>query len=114
MISERYHRVLQIKAAILSLVIASNLFGLQAFSFNMYSGRGFNPSYIVTKAGGTALLVSAYSGKSYGLESFTQLYNFSNLKRLAFFTNQISIELCDDFIADTVKVNLPNFKEYTC
>lgn len=78
-------RILFIKALLFLLVIISNFMKLEAFTFNMYSGRGLLPVYQVDLKNDLVLDVPAFQGTARGLMSLKEVVNSANLLTLAFY-----------------------------
>lgn len=103
-----------LKAAVFFLVILSNFMKLEAFTFNMYSGRGMTPIYQIKQPDGLVLEVPVFSGSARGLMSFREILDPANLRSLAFFTNQKVKTLCSNYSAHSVSLNIPKFETFTC
>lgn len=114
MITKVRIRILIIKVTLFLLVITSNFMKLEAFTFNMYSGRGFLPVYEIYLKNGDVLDVPAFHGTARGLMSFKEVTNLENLQTLAFFTNQRAKTLCVEYSAKFISLKALRFGGFTC
>ncbi len=106
--------ILVLKVILFLLVITSNFMKLEAFTFNMYSGRGQLPTYEIHYKNGLSLDVPVFQGTNRGPTSFIEIVDLGNLRTLAFFTNYRAKSLCSRYRADSVSLKVLKFERFTC
>jgi hypothetical protein len=107
--------ILIIKVVLFLLVITSNFMKLEAFTFNMYSGRGQLPTYEIYYKNGLTLDVPVFQGTNRGLTSFKEIMDLGNWRTLAFFTNYRAKTLCNRYPPpDSVSLKAFKFERFTC
>ena len=93
--------ILFIKLLLFSLVLLSNVFQLQAFTFNMYSGRGTEVVVIVLD-------------KSEQIIQTSDLLHEGFFNGLLFLTDITARRYCGVSDANTVRLVDKKFKSYEC
>ena len=87
---------------------------LEAFTFNMYSGRGLLPVYQVHLKNDVVLDVPAFQGTARGLMSPKEVVDLGNFLTLAFFTDRRAKTLCVEYSAESISLKELRFGDFTC
>ena len=94
-------QILCVKALLFSLVLLANLFHLQAFTFNMYSGRG------------SSALVSVIDKDNRVLHQ-SNLFHKKSDKGILFLSSWIASDFCKISGATAIVLGQKNFKPHEC
>jgi hypothetical protein len=90
-----------LKCLFLVIVMSANLLQLQAFTFNMYSGRG------------SALTMTVIDIKQNVIYKENIFENFK-ISNFLFLSDRVADKFCDIRFANKVTVNEKNFKSHEC